>query len=87
MLWANEMLPRSVMSRRPFSKLMDEEVMAAQLQQLEQGLQGFLGDDLIHLYEHIQGIVQSIYGKKTFNPQKIATKGFSTDSVSIGCTL
>jgi len=26
-------------------------------------------------------IVQSIYGKKHLNPQKIATKGFSVDSV------
>jgi len=27
------------------------------------------------------GHVQSIYGKYPLNPQKIATKGFSTDSV------
>jgi len=32
-------------------------------------------------------IVQSIYGKKPLNPQKIATKGFSTDSVRFSCTL
>ena len=32
-------------------------------------------------------IVQSIYGKKPLNPQKIATKGFSLDSVRFSCTL
>jgi len=34
-----------------------------------------------------QKLDQSIYGKYPLNPQKIATKGFSMDSVRFECTF